>query len=221
MNKELTPHQQKTIQNFWNWFQDNEQVIYYALKLGINTDEVMKYLDQNLDYVSKRIEYIIYENSSKTDNYQIIFSAFGYKKLFPKIAALGDRAPQLEYFTIQTFIKPYTKDNFNQIPEGFQNLINQSWIKLEDYNITNKKIKLILYLPEYFDFENEIESFIKAETTLMFTLGEVNYKTHIADFEIQPAPQNINGLLSLTELPEFIDYLSKINCSRKLKILFK
>ena len=34
-------------------------------------------------------------------------------------------------------------------------------------------------------------------------------------------PQNTNGLLSLSELPEFIDYLAKINYNRKLKIFFE
>ena len=221
MNKQLNPRQIKTIQNFWIWFQDNEQAIYHALKLGINSDEVMKYFDQNLDYVSKRIKCIFYENPSKTNNYHIIFSAFGYKKLFPKIMALGDIAPRLEYFTVQTFIKPFTKDNFNQIPEGFQNLIKQTWIKLEDYNIANKKVKVTLYLPEGFDFENQFVAYMKADLILMFTLGEVNYKKHINDFDIQQAPPKSSGLLALTELPEFIDYLAKINYSRKLKIFFE
>ena len=55
----------------------------------------------------------------------------------------------------------------------------------------------------------------------MFTLGEVNYKKHIADFEVKQTSKNSNGLLQLLELSEFIEYLSKINYSRKLKIFFE
>ena len=221
MNKQLTPRQIKTIQNFWTWFQDNEKTIYYAVKLGINTDEVIKYFDQNLDYVSKRIECFFLENSSESQKNQIIFSAYGYKKLFPKLIALGDAAPRLEHFSVQTFIKPLTPENYNQIPEVFNKIIQQSLIKLDDYNISSKKVKITLYLPENFEFENEYQLFVSAELAIMFTLGEVNYKKHIADFEVKQTSKNSNGLLQLLELSEFIEYLSKINYSRKLKIFFE
>ena len=221
MNKQLNPRQIKTIQNFWTWFQDNEKTIYYAVKLGINTDEVIKYFDQNLDYVSKRIECFFLENSSESQKHQIIFSAYGYKKLFPKLVALGDAAPRLEHFSVQTFIKPLTPENYNQIPEVFNKFIQQSLIKLDDYNISSKKVKITLYLPENFEFENEYQLFVSAELAIMFTLGEVNYKKHIADFEVKQISKKTNGLLQLSELPEFIEYLSKINYSRKLKIFFE
>lgn len=48
MNKELNPRQIKTIQNFWNWFINNEQTIFQALKLNQNSEEVMQYFNQNL-----------------------------------------------------------------------------------------------------------------------------------------------------------------------------
>jgi hypothetical protein len=221
MNKQLNPRQIKTIQNFWTWFQDNEKTIYYAVKMDINTDEVIKYFDQNLDYVSKRIDCFFLENSSESQKHQIVFSAYGYKKLFPKLIALGDTAPRLEYFSVQTFIKPLTPENYNQIPEVFHKIIQQSLIKLDDYNISSKKVKITLYLPENFEFKNESQLFFSAELAIMFTLGEVNYKKHIADFEVKQISKKTNGLLQLLDLPEFIKYLSKINYSRKLKIYFE
>ena len=221
MNKQLNPRQIKTIQNFWTWFQQNEQAIYHAYKLGINSDEVIENLHRNLNYVSKRIECFFLENSSESQKHQIIFSAYGYKKLFPKLVALGDTAPRLEHFSVQTFIKPLTPENYNQIPEVFNKIIQQSLIKLDDYNISSKKVKITLYLPENFEFENEYQLFVSAELAIMFTLGEVNYKKHIADFEVKQITKKTNGLLQLSELPEFIEYLSKINYSRKLKIFFE
>lgn len=114
-----------------------------------------------------------------------------------------------------------TSGNSNQIPEGLKEIINQTWIKLEDYNISTKKVKITLYIPENFEFENEYQTFISGELAILFTLGEVNFKKHIADFEIKQIAKLPNGLLQLSELPEFIEYLSKINYSRKLKILFE
>lgn len=78
-----------------------------------------------------------------------------------------------------------------------------------------------MYLPENFEFENESQLLVSAELAIMFTLGEVNYKKHIADFEVKQTSKNSNGLLQLLELSEFIEYLSKINYSRKLKIFFE
>lgn len=221
MNKELNPRQIKTIINFWKWFQDNEQAIYYAVKLGFNTEEVIKYFEQNLDYVSKRIECFFLENSSESQKHQIIFSAYGYKKIFPKLIALGEIAPRLEYFSVQTFIKQLTPENYNRIPEVFHKIIKQSLIKLDDYNISSKKVKITFYLPDNFEFENEFKLFVSAELAIMFTLGEVNYKKHIADFEVKQISKKKDGLLSLSELPEYIDYLAKINYNRKLKIFLK
>lgn len=113
-----------------------------------------------------------------------------------------------------------TPENYNQIPEVFNKIIQQSLIKLDDYNISSAKVKITLYLPENFKFENEYQLFVSAELAIMFTLGEVNYKKHIADFEVKQITKT-NGLLQLSELPEFIEYLSKINYSRKLKIFFE
>ena len=214
MNKQLNPRQLKTIQNFWNWFQDNEQAIYHAFKLEINKEEIIYHIQRNLNYVSKRIEIIIYEVPNQNDKLHIMISALGYKKLFPKVIALGDTAPKFVNFTIHTFIKPLTQDNQHMLPTFIATAMQQIFIKLEDYNTVTKKVMLTIYVPETlkkFDL-----SFL-----LYFTLGEVNFKKHIKEVYYKPLPKTKNGLLSLTELPEFIDYLAKINYSRKLKIFFE
>lgn len=214
MNKQLNPRQIKTIQNFWNWFQDNEQAIYNACKLEIKKEEVFFYIQRNLNYISKRIEIIIYEVPNQVNKLHIMISALGYKKLFPKVIALGDTAPKLEHFTIHTFIKPITSDNKHILPSIISIAMQQVFIKLEDYNTATKKVVLIIYVPE------SLEKF-NLSYLLYFTLGEVNFKKHIKEVHFKPLPRNTNGLLSLSELPEFIDYLAKINYSRKLKIFFE
>ena len=214
MNKQLNPRQIKTIQNFWNWFQQNEQAIYHACKLEINKEEVFFHIQRNLNYISKRIEIIIYEVPNQVNKLHIMISALGYKKLFPKVIALGDTAPKLEHFTIHTFIKPITSDNKHILPSIISIAMQQVFIKLEDYNTATKKVVLIIYVPE------SLEKF-NLSFLLYFTLGEVNYKKHIKEVYFKPLPRNTNGLLSLSELPEFIDYLAKINYSRKLKIFFE
>ena len=221
MNKQLNPRQIKTIQNFWTWFQQNEQAIYHAYKLGINSDEVIENLHRNLNYVSKRIVIYIYMQNNHPNKFCVLFSAHGYRKLFPKIIALGEKTTRLEYFTAKTFLKPLCGDNKNQFSDKIIEMINSIFIKLEDYNIANKKIILTLYYPNSLTSEDKLNSMQYVKTLLRFTLGEVNFKKHIKEVHIKPLPRNTNGLLSLSELPEFIDYLAKINYSRKLKIIFE
>jgi hypothetical protein len=221
MNKQLNPRQQKTIKNFWTWFQQNEQAIYHAYKLGINSDEVIENLHRNLNYVSKRIVIYIYTQNNQPNKFCFLFSAHGYQKLFPKIIALGENKPRLEYFTANTFLKPLCADNKNQFSEKIIEMIGSIFIKLEDYNIASKKVIITLYYPEGLTKEDKVNSRLYIKTLLRFTLGEVNYKKHIKDVYYKSLPKNTSGLLSLTELPEFIDYLAKINYSRKLKIFFE
>jgi len=221
MNKQLNPRQIKTIQNFWTWFQQNEQAIYHAYKLGINSDEVIENLHRNLNYVSKRIVIYIYMQNNQPNKFCVLFSAHGYRKLFPKIIALGEKTPRLEYFTAHTFLKPLCIDNKNQFSDIIIEMINSIFIKLEDYNIASKKVILTLYYRNSLTSEDKLNSKQYVKTLLRFTLGEVNYKKHIKEVYFKPIPRNTNGLLSLSELPEFIDYLAKINYSRKLKIFFE
>ena len=220
MNKQLNPRQIKTIQNFWNWFQDNEQAIYNACKLEINKDEVLFHLQRNLNYVSKRIEYFITKHPQDENKLKVFITAHGYRKLFPKMKELQEKTPILNFFSVQVYITPLNLE-IPTLPTDLLEAIQNTQIKLEDYNIATKKIILTLY-----GNKNTIQISKKklernAYILLLFTLGEIKYRKHIYDFNCEALPQNTNGLLSLSELPEFIDYLAKINYSRKLKIFFE
>ena len=219
MNKQLNSRQIKTIQNFWTWFQDNEQAIYNACKLEINKDEVLFHLERNLNYVSKRIEHFITNHPQNENKLKVFFTAHGYRKLFPKMKALEENISILEFFSIQVYITPFNTQE-PTIPYNMVETIKNTFIKLEDYNIVTKKIILTLYCHEKIMQLNIKKVERHAYLLLLFTLGEVNYKKHIKEVYYRPLPKSTNGLLSLSELPEFIDYLAKINYSRKLKIFF-
>lgn len=148
----------------------------------------------------------------------IIFTGEGYSKLFSKIIALEERAPQLELFSPQAFIKPMQdvqkiklgKDN----PYTYQNYnvkISKLQLLLLDYNIATKQLKIKIFIPNY----NEIKHFESLHSDIMFLvmeiIGEINFRKHIKHFELEQLPKNPNGLLNLIELPEYIDYLYKIN----------
>lgn len=216
----------RQIINFWSWFQDNEEAIKNALLLGINTKEVFYHLNRNYSYISKRIGFLIISPSNNQDKYTIIFTADGYRKLFPKIIAIEDQAPQLLHFIPQAFIKPIQ----DKIPylEGkdepyifkkYKIKISQLYIALADYNITTKQLKINLYIPAYDKIKDYEEIKSNLKYLVMEVIGEIAFRKHIKNIDFFELPEETNGLLSLIELPDYIDYLYKINSRQKTRVL--
>lgn len=212
------------ITQFWSWFQDNETAIKNAFGIGVNAKEVFFHLTRNLNYVSRKISFIIKEPSSSNEKCHIIFTSEGERKLFAKLIELEEHAPKLEYFIPQAFIKPM--QNTQHIKLGKDQTINYPNYKLKisalqilliDYDYTKKQLKIKIFIPNYNEIKhfNELRSDIKY--LLMEILGEINFKKHIKHFEIEQLPLNPYGLLNIVELPDYIDYLYKINILRKVK----
>ncbi|WP_291103409.1 MULTISPECIES: hypothetical protein [unclassified Flavobacterium] len=214
----------KKITTFWNYFQKNEQEILNAILLGINTDEVFSQLTKKLDYVSKRISFVIKAPLTINDKFLIIFTGGGYRKLFPKIIAFEEQAPTLKHFTAQAFIKPLQdatkyKNGTDEpcICKNYEIKISEIQIALLDYNIATKHIKINLYLPDY----NELKHFEDLKSNIdwivMQIVGEITFRIHIKKIKLNQMSLDDSGLLSLIELPDFIEYLYKINSRKKTR----
>ena len=212
------------ISKFWKWFQDNEEAIKNALLLGINTEEVFRNFNKNYRNISKRIGFLISSPSKDKDKFTIIFTADWFQKLFPKLIALKDQAPQLQYFIAQAFIKPIqdktpylTGKDKPYIFKKYKIKISQLYIALVDYNTTTKKLKINLYIPAY----DRIKKYDDIESNLKFivmeVIGEIAFKKNIIKLEYLELPEATNGLLKLIELPDYIDYLYKINSIQKTR----
>ena len=216
----------KQITKFWTWFQDNEDAIKNALQLDINTKEVFHHLNRNLHYISKRINFLIISSSTNHDKYTIIFTADGYRKLFPKIIALEDKAPQLQHFIPQAFIKPiqdktpfFAGNDEPYIFNKYEIKISQLYMELVDYNITTKQLKIKLFIPDYDKIKDFDEIEIEMKYLVMEVIGEIAFRKHIKYIQYIELPKTTNGLLSLIELPEYIDYLYKINSRQKTRAI--
>ncbi|WP_291097644.1 MULTISPECIES: hypothetical protein [unclassified Flavobacterium] len=214
----------KQITTFWNYFEKNEQVILNAILLGINTDEVFSQIKHKLDCVSKRIGFVIKAPLTINDKFIIIFTGGGYRKLFPKIIAFEEQAPPLKHFTAQAFIKPLqnTTKYINGTDEpcsckNYEIKISEIQMALLDYNIATKQIKINLYIPYY----NEIKQFDDLKSNIdwivMQIIGEIAFRKHIKQIQLNQMPLEPIGLLSLMELPDFIEYLYKINSRKKTR----
>ncbi|WP_395051799.1 hypothetical protein [Flavobacterium sp.] len=216
----------KKITTFWNYFQKNEQEITNAILLWINTEEVLSQITKKLDYVSRRIGYVIKSPKTINDKFIIIFTGNGYRKLFAKIIALENQVPALVNFNAQAFIKPLedTSEYKNGTNEpcncgNYEIKISELQMALLDYNIATKQIKINLYLPHY----NELKHFENLEANIdwivMQVIGEIAFRKHIREIILHQMALEPIGLLSLFELPDFIDYLYKINSRKKTRLI--
>jgi len=224
--KPITENTKKKITTFWNWFQKNEQEIYYAFHLNIKKKEVIAQMLKKLEYVSKSIGFVIKHSIEFEDKYLIIFTGNGLRRLFAKMIALENQAPTLEHFSAQAFIKPledttmYKDGNDDPCPcKNFEIKISEIQMALADYNIATKKLKIDLYLPDYDELkENEdLESTIDYIVTQI--IGEIAFHKHMREINLHQMPLEPIGLLPLIELPDFIAYLYKINSRKKTRLI--
>lgn len=138
--------------------------------------------------------------------------------------ALENQVPILKHFTAQTFIKPLEdteiyKDGTDDpcVCKNFEIKISEIQMALLDYNIAKKQIKIDLYLPDY----NELKRYDDLESTIdyivMQVIGEIAFRKHMREINLHQMPLEPKGLISLIELPDFIDYLYKINSRKKTR----
>ena len=214
----------KQITTFWNYFQKNEQEILNAILLGINTEEVLSQITKKLDYVSKRISFVIKPPLTINDKFLIIFTGCGYCKLFPKIIAFEEQAPTLKHFTAQAFIKPLEdttkyKNGTDEpvICKYYEIKISELQIALLDYNIASKQIKINLYLPHYKEIKHFEDLKSNIDWIVIQIVGEIAFRKHIKEIQLNQLPLEPIGLLGLIELPDFIAYLYQINYRKKTR----
>jgi hypothetical protein len=207
MNKTLNQRQIKTIQNFWRWVDDNQTTIFNAYVVGINTQEVAMHFNRNLNYISKQIDCLIFYQD---ETLKLLFTAQGYRKLFPKLIALEENAPKLSRVTPIIFIKPITnKERYLKKEDGYLSIFKQEikisdlYLQLDNYNTTTKKIDITVFHP----YQDSVKMLNAILFIIMFVIGEIAFKKHLKQIEFKSYDKLPIGLLQLIELDEYIAYL--------------
>lgn len=197
-----------------------------ALLIGLNNEEVFYHLNRNLNYVSKRIGFFLSPHSEKQDKCSIIFTAYGYPKLYAKVSALQDLAPELQHFIPEAFIKPTAylnrikeKKDLPQIYQNYSFRVSDLQMTVLDYNITTKQLKIKIFIADYDTLKQLDDLDYHLEFIIMAILGEIAFKKHIKKIEFAQLPQPAIGLINLAELPELIEYLYKINSRDKTRFV--
>jgi hypothetical protein len=212
----------KQITSFWSHFKNNEQQILYAVLFGYKTEEVFDLLFKNLNGISKKIDFLFKRPSEDNDKFIIIFSGKGNPKLFDKIMAIENQAPELKHFIAQAFIKPLEnptiyKDGTDKPCwcRNFEIKISEIQMTLLDYNSATQQLKINLYLPDYDKLKNYEGVKEDINWIVMGIIGEIAYFKNIKEINLYPIPAEPFGLISLLDLTEYITYLHTANQFKK------
>ena len=202
------------IDRFWKWFAAHEEALLNALRLGLDSEAVLYHFDQHLSGVSKRILCLIRISTDGATKSRIIFSAEGYRKLFPKILALELRAPRLVHFTVQAFIKPmddktdvYEGTDAPYEFDGYSLQISQLYVSLLDYDLSRKQLQVKIHIPEYEQLAYHDDLAFNLHFIVMELIGEIAYRKHVKRIVIGGMPSSDNGLVKLIALSDLIDGL--------------
>nr|WP_315207497.1 hypothetical protein [uncultured Flavobacterium sp.] len=99
----------KKINNFWNWFLDNQLTIKNILNESpVNQESICYWIKQNLNYYCNEIDFILVfpNNNSNNDNSnsELIITSNGNPEYFKQVIALADSAPILKTWKFKALI---------------------------------------------------------------------------------------------------------------------
>lgn len=147
----------KKIKTFWNWFQDNHQMIY---NLQTETAKKRKHINfwmlKHLNYYSTGISYIITFQKRPKKKATLIITANGNPEYFRVVTDLIDQAPVIKNWTFEAFIQP-TEDLelvMDELDDPF--IINDITIKASQAKFLpfncdekGKKFDILVFLKNY------------------------------------------------------------------------
>jgi len=129
-------------------------------------------------------------------------------------------------FTQPIHISPYSNEIRIKFKDGYYLFLsfeqpfpsNLTIQKLIGRGAT-KQLKINIYLPDCNEIKHYDNLEYEIDWILIHIVGELAFYKHIREIILYPLPLEPIGLLSLIELPDFIDYLYQINSRKKTRIM--
>ena len=221
--KVVSPSAVLKIGAFWKWFNKNRIEIENAIQYRENT-EVLNNLNRKITQISKCLGFVL--KGPKKDEKQFftfIFTVGGQLKRVSWAYTFENCAPSIPNWKIQALIQAsedlvvIKSGNDNPIKYvDFELKISDMYFNMVDYDIHKKTISIMVYLQNYkYHYDNKyLEE--KVHIALEELLGEIAFKNSISNIELAQIPDEIDDLIPLYELSEYIILIK--NSNRKLKI---
>ena len=206
----------RKINTFWNWFQDNNQIIKNLInETPPNQKQICNWLNKQLGYYCKELDFVIVIPKTINQKNKLIITANGNPEYFEQVVKLVINAPILRNWEFTAFIQPIA--NIEKIIDGlddpyvFQEItIKSSEIKFLplDYDENSKKIDLIIYLKKYY-----ILCCTKTWQQVIYIilqdlLGEKSLYQNINFVQLAKMPKQTEELIELYELQYYLDNIN-------------
>ena len=203
----------KSINTFWNWFQDNNQTIKNLInETPKNQKHISFWINKNLSYYCKEIDFMIVFPKKENSKAEFIIIANGNPNYFNQVITLVDNAPVLKSWKFTAFIQPTAEIDkiINGLDEPyiFQDVV----LKISDlkfkplqYNENNEKMDIIIFLKNYNLFCDTKTVRQAIYIILQDLLGEKIVYQKISLVQLAQMPQKNEELIEFYELQHYLD----------------
>lgn len=181
------------IERFWQWFEQNQQILLEMLKTG--AQQANQKVNNRLKSLNRLV--VAHLSMSELDGKaDFILSADGIEAIFPIVEEIMRYAPNLEKWTFSSFIPPQQVD-LNQliIPPS----VRVKDLKFKLTRIDPKKYVLDVYVPEL-DQDKFYQVLSRVFDIVRQMLGEYKTVKFIEKININPLDET-QGLLPISQLP--------------------
>lgn len=209
----------KSINTFWNWFQDNNQTIQNLIsETPENQKHISFWISKNLSYYCKEIDFIIVFPKQPNNKTELIITANGNPEYFNQVIDLVDNAPHLKNWKFTAFIQPI--ERIDKIINGFDEpyIFQEITLKASelkfltlDYDEKTQKFDIIVFLKNY-NLYCDTKTLQQAIFIIMQDiLGENSLFQNINFVQLAQIPDNDEELIHLYDFQMFIDLLNVDN----------
>ena len=168
--------QQNKESTFWNWFQENEDMIFH---FESDQEKIFDKLSSELQKVNPSLTFEF--GPIKNGKREFVISAAGIKSAFPSVESLFSSAPKLEKWEVKKFRPRRSIVNDIEYGDKFVAAKNVSYQLIRGEN----KIGIILFIDGY----NEAEKTTYKQIGYLMldeALGEYDTEIKVGAIEFQP-----------------------------------
>lgn len=91
-------------------------------------------------------------------------------------------------------------------------------VSLLDYDIASQQLSLKVYFPQYDVIQYFEDLKTEIEWIVLLIVGEIAYRCHIQEIQLDQLPLGSHSFLPLVELVDLIDYLRILNSRKKKRV---
>lgn len=208
----------KKINTFWNWFQDNNQIIKNLInETSKNQKNISFWINKNLSYYCKEIDFMIVYPKNSNGKTELILTANGNPEYFEQVLNLVDNAPQLKNWKFTAFIQ--STERIDKMIDGFDEpyIFREITLKASEltflpleYHEISHKLDIVVFLKNY-NLYCDTKTLQQAIFIIMQDIvGEKSLYQNINFVQLAQAPENKEGLIHLYDFQLFLDNLNSV-----------